>query len=690
MISPMRIIACAIAVLALISGYAYSRNVSVQIGQPANLTNTLYSTTFSGSTGNFVGVGDREWFSHDSMASGSGNSISVTICLASGSTGPGIQDAWIGTASGLTPNYTGDQVQLTWNGSSNIPSGNPGCYQSDYVSYSYNNQNLLVGVDFANTGTYNAATASTSVVPARWYIAPVVTGGAAATTCAGCVSNSTAAYLIGAISIKSSVGGVPAITSALTATGTQNLAFNYNISATNSPTIFHAAPLPSGLGVNTGTGAITGTPTAIGTTNSTISASNAYGTGSANLAITINSPSSGAPSNLPQYLAIGGKAETAQRLTGAFSVAPWDYGYAYMNGDWQTWNTTPYGNGSVARLLIQADSKVTVLTYYYIGGGGLGANTQYPPGKYTALNTPSLVKQYFNDFTVLLQQAQASTTSGQAVVIDVEPDTMGQIERDYGDNAASVPMAIASSGYTFGGNQILLGLPNNGAGFAQAYIKVRDAVCPKPKCLLAFHPAYWGAGWGPVTANTAPAANGTRLVNFYNSTGANYDLMVMETMDADIQWYVANPQWGKNLSTATWTATDFSSYLTFMQTVFNGTGKYMFLWQTPVGNASYRTENNSIYHYQSQFVEYWLQPANYAHLQQLANVGILAILFGTGQETDTSQYDICCNAGHPGDGVTNPAAVNGNNLVSSYSDDDGGMLRLLTQGYYAGTKVPLR
>ncbi|MEK7234281.1 MAG: putative Ig domain-containing protein [Elusimicrobiota bacterium] len=76
----------------------------------------------------------------------------------------------------------------------------------------------------------------------------------------------------------------PVITSALSSTGTVATALSYQITAANSPTSFNAAGLPTGLSVNTVTGLISGTPTTAGTSSVTISAANASGTGSANLA----------------------------------------------------------------------------------------------------------------------------------------------------------------------------------------------------------------------------------------------------------------------------------------------------------------------------------------------------------------------------------------------------------------------
>ncbi|HUK51813.1 MAG TPA: putative Ig domain-containing protein [Candidatus Binatia bacterium] len=82
----------------------------------------------------------------------------------------------------------------------------------------------------------------------------------------------------------------PVINSATSATGTVGTAFSYQITATNSPTSFGATNLPNGLSVSGTTGLISGTPTAAGTSMVTISATNAGGTGSATLTLTINNP----------------------------------------------------------------------------------------------------------------------------------------------------------------------------------------------------------------------------------------------------------------------------------------------------------------------------------------------------------------------------------------------------------------
>src|SRR5438477_8366244 len=80
----------------------------------------------------------------------------------------------------------------------------------------------------------------------------------------------------------------PVIQPPFTATGQVGVAFSYTITATNSPTSYNATSLPAGLSVNTSTGVISGTPTTAGTYTVTISATNAGGTGSHTLTLTIN------------------------------------------------------------------------------------------------------------------------------------------------------------------------------------------------------------------------------------------------------------------------------------------------------------------------------------------------------------------------------------------------------------------
>lgn len=80
----------------------------------------------------------------------------------------------------------------------------------------------------------------------------------------------------------------PSIVGASNATGVYGQPFSYTIMATHAPTQFAASGLPSGLTLDSATGAISGSPTAVGTFTVTLGAANAAGVGSANLVVTIS------------------------------------------------------------------------------------------------------------------------------------------------------------------------------------------------------------------------------------------------------------------------------------------------------------------------------------------------------------------------------------------------------------------
>ena len=97
----------------------------------------------------------------------------------------------------------------------------------------------------------------------------------------------------------------PVITSPTTASGSVGTPFSYQITATNSPTLFGINSLPLGVNINTATGLISGTPTAAGVGTVTISATNAGGTGTQSLTFTIIAAASPAVTLTPPSVAFG-------------------------------------------------------------------------------------------------------------------------------------------------------------------------------------------------------------------------------------------------------------------------------------------------------------------------------------------------------------------------------------------------
>jgi hypothetical protein len=112
-----------------------------------------------------------------------------------------------------------------------------------------------------------------------------------------------------------------------------------------------------------------------------------------------------------------------------------------------------------------------------------------------------------------------------------------------------------------------------------------------------------------------------------------------------------------------------------------------------------RTMNSTTGHYQDNRPEWFLDDASRAHLAAYRDAGVVAFLFGGGAGGAT------CACDGQGDGVTNPAPINGNilatelapsgtapvqvvrgttpTLVTPYAaDDDGGFFRWRAWQYY--------
>ena len=102
----------------------------------------------------------------------------------------------------------------------------------------------------------------------------------------------------------------------------------------------------------------------------------------------------------------------------------------------------------------------------------------------------------------------------------------------------------------------------------------------------------------------------------------------------------------------------------------------------PIGNTLSRTENDTTNHYQDNRAQYFLTPGNKPNITNYANAGVIGILFGEGAAGNTTYWDAA------NDGITNPPAIDGNTLVSTYADDDGGYLRTHAAAYYASGPVP--
>jgi hypothetical protein len=96
-----------------------------------------------------------------------------------------------------------------------------------------------------------------------------------------------------------------------------------------------------------------------------------------------------------------------------------------------------------------------------------------------------------------------------------------------------------------------------------------------------------------------------------------------------------------------------------------------------------RAMNNTWNHYQDNRPEWLLDDPTRQHLTDYINAGVVAFLFGRGAGGTTCP----CDANN--DGITNPAPINGNTLMSLSADDDGGFFTQKAQLYYTTGAMPL-
>jgi hypothetical protein len=384
------------------------------------------------------------------------------------------------------------------------------------------------------------------------------------------------------------------------------------------------------------------------------------------------------PAGWPSSLQIG-SADSPGGAAAMKSTAPFGFRYQYLAGGvntgsgWATWNS----NGQFATFYIQdsvANGIIPVFTYYQIRQSAPGSGMAETDGVVANLQNTATMSAFYADLKLFFQRAGAFPNN--KVVLHVEPDMWGYIQQRGGDNAANFAVKVGSTGVPE-----VAGLPDNASGLAKAVVKLRDTYAPN--VVLAYHLSIWGTGvdiqWSQ-TADAETDALATRAGNFYNSLGANFDISFAEFSDRDAGFKQAIYGDGG----ASWfDADDFARHARFLGKFSSVTQKRLVLWQIPLGNTKMRAENNTWNHYQDNRVEWLLDDTTRAHLQTYINSGVVAFLFGRGADGPTC----ACDAN--GDGVTNPAPINGNNLTSLNADDDGGFFKQKVAAYYAAGAMSL-
>lgn len=271
-----------------LTGFTYIQGSGPSASQSYNLS----AVNLTGAPGNLTVTGSTNY---EVSTNNSTFAASVTVAYATSTLSA--TPIYVRLKSGLTVgNYNSETISNAGGGATTVNvtcSGNVTAapsITSSLTSSGTVDEAYSYSITASNTPTsYNATglPAGLSVNTSTGVISgtPTGTGTSNVTISATNASGTGTATLV----ITISNPPAPAITSSLTASGSVNNSFSYTITASNTPTSYNATGLPAGLSINTTTGVISGTPTAIATTSVTISATNAGGTGTATLVITISS-----------------------------------------------------------------------------------------------------------------------------------------------------------------------------------------------------------------------------------------------------------------------------------------------------------------------------------------------------------------------------------------------------------------
>ncbi|MDQ2808603.1 MAG: S-layer homology domain-containing protein [Chloroflexota bacterium] len=402
----------------------------------------------------------------------------------------------------------------------------------------------------------------------------------------------------------------------------------------------------------------------------------------------------GLPAGLPSHLWLGvsSSPDTLAWMTG--SGVAWDARYQYLAGGvntgngWAGWNTPAGQFATYYMTASQGAGYLPVFTYYQLLQSNPHAGGSEWEQDYNNLNNTATMAAYYSDFALLLQKAAAY---GRPVLIQVEPDLWGFLEgrAGAGGSAAGVSAAVASSGYS-----AVAAYPNTGQGFAQALLHLRDSLAPN--ALLAIHASPWAWGGADIGISPDPALDPTQVGQtvgtFLLTAGlagnpaglSTWDLVFTDLSDRDAAYYgIVQGDGGAHWWDLTNTAfPNFDRYRAYVAALNQTTGRRIVLWQIPVGNTVMRAEDNSAGHYQDNRTQ-GLLGNNGAALPAWVAAGVVGLLWGAGQGDQTQPTDA------HGDGITNPAPINGNSGTATVSDDDGGYLRAQAGGYYARGAVPL-
>jgi len=383
------------------------------------------------------------------------------------------------------------------------------------------------------------------------------------------------------------------------------------------------------------------------------------------------------PAAWPTTFALGLASPPGETPWMKASGAEWKFRYQYLCGGvntgtgWSTWNSpdgqfaTDYLNESAAA------GDIPVFTYYQILQSNPLLDQENLPSYQQKFMNVAAMAAYYADWKLLMQKCGEF---GKPVVVHVEPDLWGYMQQT---TATPQEYKVEVDGSKF---PEVAGLPNDAQGFAEALVLLRKKYAPN--VILALHASMWSSKIDVGSNRDASldvAAQANATAKWLNGLGEGWDLCFTDFADRDAaykQLVESNPgTWWDETNAQ---LPNFHQAEYWMSVLNHGLQRRLVVWQVPIGNTKARSCDNSHEHYQDNRVQYYLDSAyGKSHIQELVNSGAIAILFGRGDGNTTSYDDSA------GDGVTNPAPIDGNDLEETVTDDDGGYLRTQAKAYTA-------
>ena len=279
-------------------------------------------------------------------------------------------------------------------------------------------------------------------------------------------------------------------------------------------------------------------------------------------------------------------------------------------GDWTTWNSPAGAYVGLAAAEAESLGAVPMFTLYQMAANG--------DGNLSGLSSSTFMSAYWANAKLLFL---AIAAYGKPTLVNFEPDFWGYAQQRSPAGDPSKLFAYVNS------NPDCATLSNDVVGIAGCLIAMAHKYAPK--AYVGFPPSDWAA------------PNQSAVIAFMNAIGAQHaDFIIAQTSDRDAGCYEAdatasgcNPQtkviwyWDEsNTSTP-----NFSQHLASMLAYHNGIGGLPLIWwQTPMGVPS-STQGGMPHHFRDNRVHYFL-----THASKLTAVGGLAVVFGTGNDFQTS------------------------------------------------------